>query len=548
MKRRNRGTLWHILWVLPLTALIVAGAYYLSGGAPTQASGTPTPDPVQTATVRRGELVVSAVGAGSVIAEKSVPLAFASGGLLVEVPVKVGDKVAAGALLARLDDTAARAKVADANRALRQAQLQLEQLKSPPTASELAQARASLASAQSTLQLRTEPAGTQELAAARQNLLSAQKKLASLLAGPSNEDRVSAEADLRLATISLQEAQGAYDKVSWRGDVGASQQAKALQEATLAFDKAKATYDTKMKGATEAEIAAGRAAVAQAQSQLDELNAGVTAPELTAAEAAVEQAQAQLDSLLAGPSGVEIELSEINVSQAESNLAEARLALEETKLIATFDGTVTAVGAAEGERVGGSTLVTLADLDQPLVQVYLDESDLDKVGLNYEAEVTFDALPDQVFTGHVTQVDPELTNSNGVTAIRAVIRLDEDSFAKPQSLPVGLNASVEVIGGRATNALLVPVEALREVSSGKYALFVMVSGQPELRFVEVGLMDYTYAEVVSGVEEGDVVTTGLVETGGSGGSSTAQDRQAQSSTTGQQGAGPPPDMMIMGGP
>jgi multidrug efflux pump subunit AcrA (membrane-fusion protein) len=396
--------------------------------------------------------------------------------------------------------------------------------------------------------LRTEPAGTQELAAARQNLLSAQKKLASLLAGPSNEDRVSAEADLRLATISLQEAQGAYDKVSWRGDVGASQQAKALQEATLAFDKAKATYDTKMKGATEAEIAAGRAAVAQAQSQLDELNAGVTAPELTAAEAAVEQAQAQLDSLLAGPSGVEIELSEINVSQAESNLAEARLALEETKLIATFDGTVTAVGAAEGERVGGSTLVTLADLDQPLVQVYLDESDLDKVGLNYEAEVTFDALPDQVFTGHVTQVDPELTNSNGVTAIRAVIRLDEDSFAKPQSLPVGLNASVEVIGGRATNALLVPVEALREVSSGKYALFVMVSGQPELRFVEVGLMDYTYAEVVSGVEEGDVVTTGLVETGGSGGSSTAQDRQAQSSTTGQQGAGPPPDMMIMGGP
>jgi multidrug efflux pump subunit AcrA (membrane-fusion protein) len=86
------------------------------------------------------------------------------------------------------------------------------------------------------------------------------------------------------------------------------------------------------------------------------------------------------------------------------------------------------------------------------------------------------------------------------------------AYDRPQPLPVGLSATVDVIGGRADNALLVPVEAVREISPGSYALFVMVDGQPQLRMVEVGLMDFTFAEIKSGVAAGDVVTTGLIKT------------------------------------
>jgi len=190
-------------------------------------------------------------------------------------------------------------------------------------------------------------------------------------------------------------------------------------------------------------------------------------------------------------------------------------------------------------RIVALSSITLADLEQPLVEIYLDETDLDKVGVNYEAEVTFDALPDQTFTGSVIRVDPELTTSNGATVVRAVVELGSDSFAKPQGLPTGLNASVDVISGRAEQALLVPVEALREISDGQYGVFVMVDGQPELRMVEVGLMDYTYAEIVSGLEQGDVVTTGIVAT---------SDNASASQSTTQAAGGPPADMMIMGGP
>jgi multidrug efflux pump subunit AcrA (membrane-fusion protein) len=78
---------------------------------------------------------------------------------------------------------------------------------------------------------------------------------------------------------------------------------------------------------------------------------------------------------------------------------------------------------------------------------------------------------------------------------------------------MGLNATVEVIAGRADNVLLVPVEALRELSPGQYAVFVVVDGKPQMREVEVGLMDYSYAEIVSGLQQGEQVSTGTVATG-----------------------------------
>ena len=114
--------------------------------------------------------------------------------------------------------------------------------------------------------------------------------------------------------------------------------------------------------------------------------------------------------------------------------------------------------------------------------------------------------------GTVTQVDPMLSDASGVSVIRAIVALDD--FAKPQTLPVGLNATVDVIGGRAENALLVPVEAVRELSPGQFAVFVIdESGEPQLQFVEVGLIDFTFAEILSGLEQGDVVSTGIIETG-----------------------------------
>ena len=101
------------------------------------------------------------------------------------------------------------------------------------------------------------------------------------------------------------------------------------------------------------------------------------------------------------------------------------------------------------------------------------------------------------------------TTSLNSALVHITARLND---AITYELPSGSAASVDVVGGRAENAVLVPVEALHEIGEGQYAVFVMENGKLRLRMVEVGLQDLTKAEIISGLNAGDVVTTGVVET------------------------------------
>jgi multidrug efflux pump subunit AcrA (membrane-fusion protein) len=165
----------------------------------------------------------------------------------------------------------------------------------------------------------------------------------------------------------------------------------------------------------------------------------------------------------------------------------------------TFDITV-------GNNVDATTTAVIADLGQPYLQVFLDPSDWSNVKVGKDAEIIFDSLPDAQFTGKVTEVDPGLYTSGSTSVIRAMIKLDipDTGF----DLPLGSTASVDVVGGRADNALLIPIEALH-TAGDQFAVFVLQNGKPTLRVVEVGIQDQVSAEIKSGLQIGDVVTTGI---------------------------------------
>lgn len=448
-----------IVTILALAGIVAtAGGWYYAHYA--QAQTVNGEETIQTATVRRGNLIVVAGGTGTLIPNREVDLSFSSGGLLSEVLVEMGDEVQAGDVLARLESTDAQSQVAQAEIDLRLAELQLADLTGAPDAA--------------------------DVAAAQFQLTSAQEALEDLLNGPSAQEIIIAQADLATAEKELQQAQSAYDKVSWRPDAASSSQAMDLWSATAAYDKARANYEIAVAGPSQEEIAAAQANVASAQSNLD--------------------------SLLDGATAEDVETAQLNVEQARRNLESAQMELEEAALTAPFAGTVTSVEVSAGEMVGTSAVVTLADLSEPLVELYLDETDLDLIAVGYEVQMLFDALPDYTFTGHVVRVDPVLVEMEGAPTIQAVATLENADGNPHWPLPAGLNASVEVIAGRAENALLVPVEALRQLAPGQYAVFVMVDGEPQMRQVEVGLMDYAYAEIISGLQQGDEVSTGVVAT------------------------------------
>jgi RND family efflux transporter MFP subunit len=240
---------------------------------------------------------------------------------------------------------------------------------------------------------------------------------------------------------------------------------------------------------------------------LDSLLEAPDPDEVAAAQAKVTQAQAQLDSLLAGASASSLETAQLNVTQAQLNLESAQRTLAVTQLVAPLSGTVIAVEAQVGESVGTSPLITLADMDKPQVLFWVEEADMASVAPGNRINVVFEALPDYTFPGEIVSVDPMLVTVDGTPAVQSYASIDLS--AHPITLLSGMNAEVEVVAGEALNAVLVPLQALRELGPESYAVFIVLpNSELEMRIVTVGLKDFVNAEILSGLEPGEVISLG----------------------------------------
>jgi multidrug efflux pump subunit AcrA (membrane-fusion protein) len=195
-------------------------------------------------------------------------------------------------------------------------------------------------------------------------------------------------------------------------------------------------------------------------------------------------------------------------------------------LYAPFDGVVMDIAVDTGDQVDTSSqevgsntaILTLATMQEPLVRFWVEESDYSSVVVGNSVNIVFEAFPDDTFTGSVIQVDPVLVTVDGTTAVQAWASIDAASQKAAQeasqetTLFSGMTVDIEVIAQESRDTLLVPVQALRELSSGQYAVFVInTNGEPEMRPVEVGLMDFANAEILSGLELGEIVSLGETE-------------------------------------
>jgi multidrug efflux pump subunit AcrA (membrane-fusion protein) len=517
-------------WIYLIALLLLAAAGYAGYRVLTQTEAEASAsNQIQTASARRGELTVFASGAGQVVPATEVGLGFDESGTLLEILVKVGDRVQPGQVLARLETNQSEQDIA-----LALAQAELDVLTAQQALDEIyastqmdaAEALKAVEDAEQALEdlqssdLRQAQA-LQAVAEAQEAVKEAERAYNGVRSTASESVIDAAYAELVLAEKQLKEMQGKFADYANKPDDNlekANLQLK-LSQAQGAYDTALSYYNAVSGTGSEldlerttAELATAQAELAEAQREWERVKDGPTPGEIALAEANLEVARSKYEILKNGPDPAEIALAETNLANAQAQLAVAQEDQAVIDLVAPFEGTILSIDASVGETVSTEAMITLADLSQPLLQVYLDEGDFDKVAVGLEAEVVFDSLPDSTYTGQLTAVNPSLQTISNVSTIVAEVQLDEESFSKPLALPVGSNASVDVIGGRAENAVLVPVEALREIGPGEYAVFVMEDGEPRLRVVTVGLMDYTSAEITSGLEAGEIVTTGVVET------------------------------------
>jgi RND family efflux transporter MFP subunit len=233
---------------------------------------------------------------------------------------------------------------------------------------------------------------------------------------------------------------------------------------------------------------------------------------LAVAEASLKQAKGKYETLqaAAGLDPDELALAEAKVEEAQIKLDIARENLEGSTLIAPIDGTITHLAANEGAYVDTSTFITISDLTQSNVNVSIDESDLDKLIVGAEATVVFDALEDEIYTGEIIQVNPELSSSGSYRVATAVISLENIAGSALENMPLGINASVTIISHQVKDVLLVPANAVRSIGNGQSGVFVVgADGTLTFKIVEIGLVDSSRAEIISGLNVNETVSTGL---------------------------------------
>jgi RND family efflux transporter MFP subunit len=207
-----------------------------------------------------------------------------------------------------------------------------------------------------------------------------------------------------------------------------------------------------------------------------------------------------------------VQAAEWDLQAAQLALEETELAVDEMVLVAPFSGTVTAVNVDVGEEVGTDPIITLANLESPLVLFYLEETDRPAVDAGNPVSIAIDTWPGLTFTGTVIRIDPRLVTIENSEALQIWGAMDVPPEMEGQIL-ADMSAEVEVISGESYGTLLVPTQALRELDVDEYAVFVVdEEGELALRPIEVGLTDFANAEVLSGLELGEVVSTGIVET------------------------------------
>ncbi|MBI3538133.1 MAG: efflux RND transporter periplasmic adaptor subunit [Chloroflexi bacterium] len=388
-----------------LVALVGLGFFLTRGSSGSVASASTTVR-AQDATVTRGTLVATVNAAGNISAPKSASLAFQSAGRVAKVNVAVGDSVKTGQVLLELDLT-------DLNLSLKNSQ-------------------ASLSSSQA-------------------NFDSAKSKNAQ-----NPNQLIVAKSQLDKAAITLQKAQGDYNAIAWRGDVGMTSQAAALQTATIDYQSALANFN---------QTAA------------------------TINDTALRQAQASLDQ------------AQVSVDQAVRNI-------EKAKIIAPFDGIVSAVNLNVNDTAGtNAAAAAIVDLSSLQVRVTLSEVDIAKIKTGQTAQMTVDALSGKTYNAQVQTVSPVGTVTQGVVNYPVTLVVNNvDGAIKP-----GMTANLAIVVERRENVLIIPNRAVRTQGNSK-TVTVLFKGEQISVPIGTGLSNDSFVEVTNGLNEGDTVIIQTTQT------------------------------------
>jgi membrane fusion protein, macrolide-specific efflux system len=279
-------------------------------------------------------------------------------------------------------------------------------------------------------------------------------------------------------------------------------QQNALKEAQALLKSIHAQYRAK-----QAEIKLAKAELNRKKKML--ADEATSQSEYDTAVSTLTVYQAELDQL-----GAEKEQAIVTVDNAKLNLGY-------TTITSPIDGTVIYVSVEAGQTVnnnqGTPSIIELAQLDVMTIKAQVSEADIINIGKNQDAYFTILGSTDKKYHGVLRAIEPGPTLLSGDDST-LIIGDDEaiyynalfDVENPDNRLRFGMTAQVSIVLDSAENALLVPSQILVEQpgEANSYQVPIKHRDQVEYRKVTVGINNKVYAQILSGLNEGDEIVVG----------------------------------------
>lgn len=307
----------------------------------------------------------------------------------------------------------------------------------------------------------------------------------------------------------------------------------SVKKGDLIAEMDSATQKANVESA-KAELNSVRANLSNAMSVLVNAQKNYSRTKILASKDLVAKSDLDDDEKALLVAKAEVASYSAKVAQYKANLAKAEITLGYTKIYSPIDGVVVSKNVEKGQTVAASyetpSIAEIAkDLKQMQVEIDVDEADIGGVKEGQTAIFTVDAYPNESFKGKVTQVrfSPTTTDDNVVT-YTVIARITNE---KGLLLP-GMTANVSLVVDERSNVISVPNSAFRfkPVDSDAEAtqiqgppgggkqniaeitaptVYTLNKNKPVEVVVEKGITDGQNTEITSGLNEGDVVITGI---------------------------------------
>lgn len=525
------------IWIGGIALVAVGGLFYFKKG-----DDGANDIEFRYSKVEKGELVKSISATGTLVALTTVDVKSKAGGKVVRLVVDEGSIVKKGDLIALIDPADTRATYDQAAADLRSSEARADQavqnlrLQQANNATGVADARAALAAARIRLQrveleTRRAPAlANASIATAQASLNEAIQAKRKLLDVTIPSRRREVEGNYARANAELDAAQADYERqagLEKEGYVAGSKvdaARSALEAAKASFrlaEQARASIQIEI----DAQIRTADAAIARATAGYEQAKANGSDAQIAQrnlAEARNQVATAEIDLRKALDAGLQERVRKGEISAAEAStvrsrvsLANAKVQLESTTVVAPRDGVVTQKYLEEGTIIPpgtstfsqGPSIVQLSDVTTLYVECAVDEADVASVAKGQNVRITTEAYKTETLDGVVDRVNPSAKTDQNVTSVKVRVRVKLPGKGKIRLLP-GMNATCEFITLSKKGVMVLPQQALIQEDGKSYVRVKTGNAKkPEKREVKVGETGNDGVEVISGISVGEEVVT-----------------------------------------